>query len=219
MKENNRIVSESKLNIVVQALKNALFNEFEYVSVDGDMDDGISVTVSNNDNIDVIEYVDFEDIDYMMPSKHNARKFYRDLVRRLKTQHIKIEDLKDNFITPTNLENIKKTDFLLMLEQDLQDILNDKYVGKNYHSERHRALGKTTSLAYLSMKYDIPIILSNPTMKKIVERDFPEARLIDFSKFERGVLKEDIVLVDELNPDEFYEVQQTGVKFLGFVRY
>lgn len=219
MKENNRIVSESKLNIVVQALKNALFNEFEYVSVDGDMDDGISVTVSNNDNIDVIEYIDFEDIDYMMPSKQNARKFYRDLVTRLKIQHIKIVELKDNFTTPTNLENIKKTDFLLMLEQDLQDILNDKYVGKNYDSKRHRALGKTTSLVYLSMKYDIPIILSNSTIKKIVERDFPEARLIDFSKFKRGVLKEDIVLVDELDPDEFYEVQQTGVKFLGFVRY
>lgn len=219
MKENNRIVSESKLNIVVQALKNALFNEFEYVSVDEDMDDGISVTVSNNDNIDVVENIDFEDIDYMMHSKHNARKFYRDLVTRLKTQHIKIADLKDNFTTPTNLENIKKTDFLLMLEQNLQDILNDKYVGKNYHSKHHRALGKTTSLAYLSIKYDIPIILSNPAMKKIIERDFPEARLITCSKFERGGLKEDIVLIDELDFDEFYKVQQTGVKFLGFVRY
>lgn len=219
MKDNNRIVSESKLNIIAQALKNALLNDFEYVSVDEDIDDGISVIVSSDDVIDVIEYVDFEDINYIMESPSNARKFYRGLVSRLKTQHIKIVDLKENFTTPTNLENIKKTDFLLTLEKDFEDISNGKYVGKDYDSGYHRMLGKTTSLAYLSMKYNVPILVSKAYMKKFIERDFPEAEIITFSDFKRGGLDKDIFLIDELSFDEFYEVQRHGVKYLGFVRY
>lgn len=218
MNNIKKVTTEENLNIVSEAIQKSLLSEFAYASTGYDIEEGVSINVDVND-INLIEYIELEEIYYILHSKENARKFYKDLVTRIKEQYNKIVELKDNFNTPTNLENIKKTDFLLMLEQDLQDILNDKYVGKNYDSKRHRTLGKTTSLAYLSMKYDIPIILSNPTIKKIVEKDFPEARLIDFSKFERGVLKEDIVLVDELNPDEFYEVQQTGVKFLGFVRY
>lgn len=218
MNNTKKVTTEENLNIVSEAIQKSLLSDFAYVSTGYDIEEGVSINVDVND-INLIEYIELDEIDYILHSKENARKFYRDLVRRLKTQHIKIVDLKDNFITPTNLENIKKTDFLLMLEQNLQDILNDKYVGKIYDSERHRVLGKTTSLAYLSMKYDIPIILSNPAMEKIIERDFPEARLINFSKFVRGVLKEDIVLVDELDSDKICEVQQTGVKFLGFVRY
>ncbi len=60
-----------------------------------------------------------------------------------------------------------------------------------------RGTGKTFQLAILSEKLNIPIIVWDDTLTHLLQRQYPQAHFISYSKYRKMHNKPDKILIDE----------------------
>ncbi|WBF81875.1 virion component [Staphylococcus virus vB_SurM-PSU5] len=125
----------------------------------------------------------------------------KDKVLKIVEEQIKIDDLFIESIKDINKETALRKlkpfineDYYSMFKASI-----DKEVPIILPSELlDRCTGKTATMAYLAVEYDLPLVVSNSNMVRMLLNDYPNIKVT--SKKREGY-KDSIVLVDEPNPE------------------
>lgn len=78
----------------------------------------------------------------------------------------------------------------------------------------NRCTGKTSTLAYLAIEKDLPLIVSNNSMMKMLKKDYPSIKVSSVEDFSNYNVKGEIVLIDEVDIDQLYSADRVSVDAL-----
>ncbi|QVD58159.1 hypothetical protein BT3_198 [Staphylococcus phage BT3] len=78
----------------------------------------------------------------------------------------------------------------------------------------NRCTGKTSTLAYLAIEKDLPLIVSNNSMMKMLKKDYPSVKVSSVEDFSNYNIKGEIVLIDEVDVDQLYSADRVSVDAL-----
>ncbi|QKE56252.1 metalloprotease [Staphylococcus phage Metroid] len=78
----------------------------------------------------------------------------------------------------------------------------------------NRCTGKTSTLAYLALEKDLPLVVSNEPMRKMLKNKFPHLRVSSAEDYSNYDIKGEIVLIDEVDIDQLYSADKVSVDAL-----
>ncbi|AUV56939.1 hypothetical protein LM12_0034 [Staphylococcus phage vB_SauM_LM12] len=78
----------------------------------------------------------------------------------------------------------------------------------------NRCTGKTSTLAYLAIEKDLPLVVSNNSMMKMLKKDYPSVKVSSVEDFSNYNIKGEIVLIDEVDVDQLYSADRVSVDAL-----
>ncbi|UYD72247.1 hypothetical protein [Staphylococcus phage LJT-1] len=78
----------------------------------------------------------------------------------------------------------------------------------------NRCTGKTSTLAYLAIEKDLPLIVSNNSMMKMIKKDYPSIKVSSVEDFSNYNIKGEIVLIDDVDIDQLYSADRVSVDAL-----
>lgn len=142
--------------------------------------------------------------------------------------------LKDKILSIIEEQVETDNDFIESIKEinsskELQKL--ESYVNKEYYSmfkssiEKevpvtlsskvlNRCTGKTSTLAYLAIEKDLPLIVSNKSMRKMLKNKFPYLKVTSVEDFSNYTIEDEIVLIDEVGIDQLYSEDIVSVDAL-----
>ncbi|AFV50824.1 hypothetical protein F867_gp034 [Staphylococcus phage JD007] len=186
----------------------------------GDKGDSFEISISYKADKDprTVRYITTEiTIDY---SSNNPKEILLQLKEKIFSIVEEQVETDNDFI-----ESIKEINSTKELEK-LKPYINNEYYSMFKSSIEkeipvalssevlNRCTGKTSTLAYLALEKDLPLVVSNEPMRKMLKNKFPHLRVASAEDYSNYDIKGEIVLIDEVDIDQLYSADKVSVDAL-----